>query len=97
MIHSGVKQVRDRFTLYLKKVKEGEEVVITERGTPVAVIRPVGRGEEGPEARLDRLRLKGVFVPAADPSPMPVPRFRLPKRGKGLSDLVIEERAEAEW
>lgn len=97
MIHSGVKQVRDRFTLYLKKVKEGEEVVITERGTPVAVISPVGRGEEGPEARIERLRLKGVLVPAADSGPMPGARVRLSKKGKGLAELVIEERNEGGW
>lgn len=35
----GIKELKNRLTQYLRQTKKGEEVVITERGKPIAVIR----------------------------------------------------------
>ena len=34
----GVKELKDRLTQYLRRTKQGEEVVVTERGKPIAIL-----------------------------------------------------------
>lgn len=41
MLKKGVKEIRDHFTRYLKRVKQDEEIVVTERGKPVALLVPI--------------------------------------------------------
>jgi len=43
MIKAGVREVRQRLSEYLRKVQEGEEVVITLRDEPMARIVPFAR------------------------------------------------------
>lgn len=53
----GVKELKNRLTQYLRRAKQGEEVVVTERGRPIALIRPIRSSEPAVsrEARLARL------------------------------------------
>ncbi|HIE11855.1 MAG TPA: type II toxin-antitoxin system prevent-host-death family antitoxin [Desulfotomaculum sp.] len=36
----GIREIRDRFSRYLKRVKQGETLVVTERNTPIAKLVP---------------------------------------------------------
>lgn len=36
----GVRELKNRLSQYLKQVKAGERLVVTERGKPVAIITP---------------------------------------------------------
>lgn len=38
MVEVGVRKVKDHLSEYLRKVRDGERVVITDRGRPVAVL-----------------------------------------------------------
>jgi prevent-host-death family protein len=42
MIRTGVAELKASLSSYLAKVKAGEEVIITERGRPVARLVPLG-------------------------------------------------------
>ncbi len=42
----GVRELKNRLTRYLALIKEGERVVVTDRGKPVAVLGPV-EGTDG--------------------------------------------------
>jgi len=42
---AGIREVKNRFSEYLRRVKRGEILVITERNTPVAKLVPI-RGDE---------------------------------------------------
>ena len=42
----GAKQLRNETAKIIKRVKKGEEVTITYRGKPVAVIKPLEKKEE---------------------------------------------------
>lgn len=44
MIEAGVRNVKDHLSEYLRRVRRGERVVITDRGRPVAAL--VGLGDE---------------------------------------------------
>lgn len=42
----GAKQLRNETAKIIKKVKRGEEITVTYRGKPVAVIKPIVKKEE---------------------------------------------------
>ena len=80
----GVRELRAGLSRFLQRVKEGEEIVVTERGKPVARIVP----EKEPSA-WERLVSSGAITPAKRPKTS-VPR---PIKADGtVSDLVIEGR-----
>lgn len=57
MESAGVAQLKARLSEYLARVKAGEEVLVTDRGRPVARLVPVGAGHvSDDEAELARLR-----------------------------------------
>ena len=40
MVAVGIRELKNRLSDYLKRVKTGERLLVTERGRPVAVISP---------------------------------------------------------
>ena len=54
-----VSQLKASLSKYLRRVKAGEEVVVTERGHPVAKLVPVGRGVEALAEQLQRMVREG--------------------------------------
>ena len=80
----GVRELRANLSRWLEKVKEGEVLVVTERGKPVARIVP-----DPPRSKFDRLVAEGRITPAKRPKgPAPEPI----KANGTVSDLVIEDR-----
>ena len=49
----GIRELKNRLSQYLKRVRAGERLVVTERGKPVAIISPpaVTRADQRIEAR----------------------------------------------
>ena len=84
-IEVGIRELRADLSRWLKRVREGEEVLVTERGNPVARIVPVTG-----HRHLDRLIAEGVVTPAQQPwvGPHPPP---IKIKGK-LSDFIREQR-----
>lgn len=94
MLKKGVKEVRDHFTRYLKRVKMGEEIVVTERGKPVALLRPIPEGP-GLQEKLESAAMKGLIrLPQKDENISLHKKIRL--KGKSLTDIILEER-ELGW
>jgi prevent-host-death family protein len=88
----GIKELKNRLTQYIRRTKQGEEIIVTERGKPVAVLTPVGatRHVETLEAKLARLAARGVVTL---PTRKPVKRVRRIKvSGRPVSETVIEDR-----
>ena len=81
----GIRELRADLSRYVKRVRSGEEIVITDRGKAVARIVPAG------ESNFDRLVREGVIIPAPNGGR---PRKLLPPiEGVGpLSDLVDSGR-----
>jgi prevent-host-death family protein len=88
----GIRELKNRLTQYLRRTKQGEEVIITERGKPIALIQPI-RSVEHPvslEARLAKLAAQG-FVTL--PTHKPLKRVRLAKvSGPPISKTILEDR-----
>ena len=88
----GVKELKDRLTYYLRRTKEGDEVVVTERGRPVAVLRALcaADGASTLEARLALLAAQGrVTLPTRKPA-KGVRTVRV--TGRLVSSVILEER-----
>lgn len=85
LVEVGVRELRGRLSDYLARVREGDEVVVTERGVAVARIIPV----EGGRA-LDRAVAEGLVTPAPRRA-RTRPSRRTQSRGS-VSDLVAEQR-----
>jgi len=86
----GLREANQRFSKAVKAVKGGEEVVLTERGKPIAVLKPVQGSERG-ETVIRRLEGAGLLRPSSKPQPLPpwIPRTL---KGAPLSQTLREER-----
>lgn len=90
MTKVGLRDANLHFSKYIKLVKEGEEVVLTDRGAPIAVIKPLVSEGASSEKRIKLLEERGVLKRAASGNQP----FRKPLviSGRPLSEIVAEER-----
>lgn len=85
----GARELKIRLGTYLRRVRRGQRLVITDRGQPVAELRPIG-GEAGIDSALAGLEARGVV---ARPSRKKLTAFRpIENRGGDLSTAVVEDR-----
>jgi prevent-host-death family protein len=90
----GLREANQRFSKAIRAVRAGKEVVLTERGHAIAVIKPI-KDEDDQEATLRTMADEGLITPAARKGPMPTPRWRPVKvKGKPLSRTIIEDRED---
>jgi prevent-host-death family protein len=81
----GIRELRADLSRWVRRVREGEEVVVTDRGKAVARLVPV----DG-ERKIDRLIREGLVIPAPRPRRGPLPKLI---EGAGpLSDIVLDDR-----
>ena len=88
MIAAGIKDLKNRLSYYLREVKRGQKIMITERDQVIATILPVEGGEE--DAKLLSLAKEGFATwkggkPAGSHRPIGI-------RGKPVSEIVLEDR-----
>jgi prevent-host-death family protein len=62
MITVPSRELKNRLGKYLRLVREGETVRITDRGNPVAVIVPLGREDTLPAPMVEQLLKKGAIT-----------------------------------
>lgn len=86
----GLREANQKFSKAVKAVRAGEEVVLTDRGRPIAVIKPL-REPEGGRTAIRRLETAGLLRAAAKPQPLP-PWNPRPLKGAPLSETLREER-----
>lgn len=84
----GLREANQRFSRAIQAVKAGREVVLTERGEPIAVIRPLSRRLQ---ARLQELEAAGLLRPPTRAGRMRPWRPR-PIRGRPITITLREER-----
>jgi prevent-host-death family protein len=80
----GVRELRASLRSYLDRVRGGEEVVVTERGKPVARLVPN-------VSRREQLIAEGKIRPPLRPK-TPIDRSKLPKARESVVDMLIEHR-----
>ena len=85
----GVRELRENLAEWLDRAAAGEEILVTERGRPKAVLSAA-------ETAFDRLVAEGrITPPTGRPRPLPDP-IRMDE-GATLSDFLMWSRGKAPW
>jgi prevent-host-death family protein len=92
----GVRELRQNLSVYLRRVKEGETLEVTEHGVPVARLTP---NPPEPMSRLDQMiadgrawAAEGDLMEFLDEPPIP-----WPADGPSLSEVLIQMREEERY
>ncbi len=90
----GVRELKTHLSKYLRKVKGGDEVIVSERGKVVARIIPAGARPKLPLLETVLLKLSEggkILLPNMHKKP-PLPLSRKKIEGSPFSDAVREGR-----
>jgi prevent-host-death family protein len=82
----GIRDFRNQLSRWIEVVKSGSDVLITDRGRPVARLVPATGSRP-----LDRLIALGLVTPPSAPRRPIDPRRRVSVRGS-VSELIPEQR-----
>lgn len=91
MMKVGLREANMHFSKYVKMVRHGQEIVVTDRGTPIAVIKPLGRGASL-KKRIKLLEEQGFLKRAVKnvlPSGAPITM-----KGRSIADTLSDERED---
>jgi len=92
---AAVSKLKASLSEYLLKVKAGEEVIVTDRGKPVARIIPLKRGETEISSHLSMLEKAGLVRIGRGKLPPDFWKMPRPKDKKGLVlGNLLKERLE---
>jgi prevent-host-death family protein len=82
-------EAKAKFSAIVRKVREGQAVIVTLHGKPVVEIRPIHQESKGIEARIKELQARGIISQPANPKG----KFRPgPHRVPGALKRFLEER-----
>jgi prevent-host-death family protein len=91
MISAGIKEVKNNLSRLLDQVKAGEEILITERGRPIARIVKENNSDKLIRAALAPLVQRGLIaLPSRSISKGRLERAKVP--GKPVSEMITEDR-----
>ncbi len=88
----GSREFKNRLGKYLRAVRQGQTLIITDRGKAVAQVGPATHKESSDGIIEDRLRQldgQGLIHLASKPLPKLRP---IKSRGKPASQIIIEDR-----
>jgi len=93
MVSASISEAKAKLSALLDRVKAGEEVTITDRGTPVARIVPIPVLEVDWEERLERLERQGVIRRPKEKLDVAWFLSRpLPESRESVLEALLEER-----
>lgn len=81
-------EAKAKFSAIVRKVREGQPVIVTLHGEPVVEIRPIHEENEGIDARFKDLEERGILAPAENPKG----KFKIGPHVPGALKRFLEER-----
>lgn len=87
----GIRELKSRLTHYVRLIKQGQNIIVTERGKPVAMLHGLEEAAQTREGRLARLATQGRVILPSTPRGR-VRRVRT-KHPVALTQAVLEDRA----
>jgi len=90
----GIRELKVHLCHYLKEVRNGEDVLITDRGTAIAQIVPVKTDAPEKDTRsilIQMAKKGGILLPQQWGKPIKHPK-RVKVQGTPFSDAIIENR-----
>ena len=90
----GLREANQRFSQAIKAVRAGRNVLLTDRGRPIAVIAPL-RKPNTAWLVLQAMVDEGLVIPASRKGPMPASAGRpAAVQGRPLSRTIIDDRED---
>jgi prevent-host-death family protein len=86
----GVRELRQNLSVYLRRVKRGETLEVTERGDTVAKLTPARE----PQSVFERLVAEGKVRPATRRIQDLPPPVKLPPGSPSIADTLDEIRED---
>ena len=86
----GVRELRQNLSVYLRRVKRGETLEVTERGETVAKLTPA----RVPQTKLERLIAEGKVRPATRRIQDLPPPVQLPTGSPSISEALAATRED---
>ena len=88
----GARELKTRLGTYLRRVREGQRILVTDRGIPVAELRGLRAGDETLEGRLQRLEAAGLVSRPSRGLLQPLRAVR--SSGASAAQAVAEDRED---
>ena len=84
----GIRELKENLDRYMKKVRTGERIIVTDRKKEIAIILPLERKVK--EEKIYRLIQRGMaWWRGGKPEGIPV---RIVSKGKSVSSAVTDQR-----
>jgi prevent-host-death family protein len=87
-MEAGIRDLRKQFSAYLRRVKAGETIIITERGEPVGRIVPI---KQSLESQIAALQQAGLLAWNGEKLPpfTPLAQVDAPQT---VAEMLLEDR-----
>ncbi len=91
-VRVGVRELKNHLTSYLKLARNDQEVIVTERGKPIAVIQPLQAASalKSLKGRIAALAARGEISPPERGLVRRVRRVRI--AGRPISEEIVADR-----
>ncbi|HEY7371290.1 MAG TPA: type II toxin-antitoxin system prevent-host-death family antitoxin [Polyangia bacterium] len=86
----AVRDLKNRLSAYLRRARQGERILVTDRGRPVAELGPLGRGKMRAKDRLARLVELGEVTAARGSGLTEIEPMRV--RGRAVAKTILDDR-----
>lgn len=91
----GLGAANQQFARTIKAVRAGQEVVLTDRGRPIAIITPIKHDDADGERVLRQMAAESLVTLPDRKGPMPTPAWQPVKvKGASVSSTIIQDRDE---
>ena len=89
----GIKELKNKLSRYLKLVREGDNIIVTDRGAPIAILHSLDHieGKADVEERLASLAKKGMMRLPLEQGKLTAFKS-IETTGKPASEIILEER-----
>jgi prevent-host-death family protein len=87
----GSRDLKTRLGHYLNRVRKGESLVVTDRGEPIAEVRPLGARGDASAAKLEALETLGIVRRGSGGR---MCRFQAIRSKQSASEAVLRDREE---
>lgn len=89
----GSRELKTRLGSYLKRVQAGETILVTDRGEPVAELRPLSLDDDPVEAAFQKMEAEGLLTRGTGGPLTPFEPIRL-RDGIRASDIISQDRED---
>ena len=91
----GLKAANQQFAKTIKAVRAGQQVVLTDRGQPIAIITPIKNEDTDQERVLQAMAAEGLITLPDRKGPMPTPDWQPMKVKRApASRTIVGNREE---